>query len=280
MRERSRRLGVCSWSLQPGSPVELAQRVRAAGLDAVQLALNPLVPGTPGGWDAAETARVLADAGIEVLSGMASMRGEDYTTLESIERTGGVRPDEHWAANLATTAAVARVAADLGLGLVTYHAGFMPDRADDPERAKLIQRIRELSDLFSAHEVEVALETGQETAANLLSVLDELARPDLGVNFDPANMLLYGKGDPVEAITALGPHVRQIHIKDAHPSPAPGAWGSEMVVGEGSVDWPRFLELARGLGVDLVIEREHGDQRVADVIRARDLVREHVPELA
>ena len=91
------RIAVCSWSLQPSSPGELVERVRACGLDAVQLALEPLRSGS---WNTEETGRLLGDAGIDIVSGMMQMKGEDYSTLESIRETGGVRPGEHWELNL------------------------------------------------------------------------------------------------------------------------------------------------------------------------------------
>ncbi|HIA27537.1 MAG TPA: hypothetical protein EYN79_05370, partial [Planctomycetes bacterium] len=85
--------------------------------------------------------------------------------------------------------------------------------------------------------VKLALETGQESAATLEGALEALGRSDVGVNFDPANMILYGMGNPVEALVRLAPRVAQIHIKDALASEVAGEWGSEVVVGTGEVDW-------------------------------------------
>ena len=92
-------LGLCSWSLHPSSVDELVNRVRATGLTAVQLALVPIAEGQAG-WDERRTVETLQRAGVRVLSGMLATIGEDYSTLESIRRTGGVRPDEHWTANV------------------------------------------------------------------------------------------------------------------------------------------------------------------------------------
>ena len=105
-------IGVCSWSLEPSGPEELAERVRSLGLSTVQLALDPLRRGE---WPVERTLPVLQEAGIEVHSGMMGTRGEDYSTLETIRVTGGVVPDEHWDENLHTTEDNARLAADLGL---------------------------------------------------------------------------------------------------------------------------------------------------------------------
>lgn len=273
------RTGVCSWSLRAGTPEELVDRVHAAGLDAVQLDLAPL---RRGAWDLARTRACLRDGGIEVLSGMMATKAEDYSSLESIRRTGGVRPDEHWKANRETAAVNAELARELGLELVTLHAGFLPESSGDPERVKLVARLRELVDIFARCGVRIAFETGQETAATLLAVLHELERPSAGVNFDPANMLLYGMGDPLEALAQLAPHVHQVHIKDALRAGVPGTWGREVPVGSGEVDWAVFFELMRehSLAVDLLIEREAGDQRVRDIRAARDLLGGFLPGAA
>lgn len=262
------RLAVCSWSLQPGSVDELVERVVATGLEHVQLALDPVRLG------AMELglvrARVL-DAGLSVVSGMIAMLGEDYSTLESIRRTGGIVPDATWPANRAAAEENARIGRELGLPLVTFHAGFIPEAVDDPRRQVALERIRAIRDTLSGYDIAVALETGQETAATLAGLLREL--DGVGVNFDPANMILYGMGEPVAALRTLLPRVVQVHIKDALPADRPGEWGAEVPVGSGAVDWARFLELLQVHPVDRVIEREAGDDRIADIRAAADLTR-------
>ena len=115
------------------------------------------------------------------------------------------------------------------------------------------------------------LETGQETADTLFHLLESVERDNLGVNFDPANMILYAKGDPVAGLKALLPYLKQIHIKDATLTAEPGTWGSEVVVGTGEVDWPAFLEVldAASYNSALVIEREAGEDRIADILAAK-----------
>jgi sugar phosphate isomerase/epimerase len=269
MARRPSRLGVCSWSLQPSSPAELAAKVRACDLSAVQLALEPL---RSGAWSFAETRTALESAGIVLLSGMLATRAENYSTLASIRATGGLRPDAHWEANRSAARETAALAARLGLELVSFHAGFLPEEPG-LERARLVDRLRAVADLFAAEGVRIALETGQESAGTLLEILAELERPAVGVNFDPANMLLYGTGDPVAALRALAPRVLQVHLKDARRSGVPGEWGTEVPLGQGEVDWPAFFAVLaeRGLDCDLVIEREAGGERVEDVRAAREL---------
>lgn len=267
-----RQIAVCSWSLRPGSPEELVEALRRVGLSRVQLALVPLVEA---GDTWGNAIAVLRAAGIDIVSGMLAMVGEDYSTLATIAATGGVRPDATWSATKARAERVARLAGSAGIGLVTFHAGFIPREKTDPEWEVIIGRLRAMVDLFADHGVSVAFETGQEEADTLLRALDAIARPGVGVNFDPANMILYGTGEPVGAFRRLAPHVRQVHIKDAVPSRIAGEWGAEVPAGTGAVDWSAFFDVVRGITppVALVIEREAGPTREADVITARDLVR-------
>ena len=271
------RLGVCSWSLQPTSPDDLARKVRECGLRRVQLALGPLHSGQ---WEERATLEALHEHGIEIVSGMLSTQGEDYTTLATIRETGGLRPDRCWQHNLEAARAEAALARRLGLSLVTFHAGFLPEEHGDPERAKLIDRLRQVCDIFQEQRVRLGFETGQETAATLAEVLRELDHPAAGVNFDPANMILYGMGEPVAALKLLRDHVRQVHVKDALPTRRPGTWGEEVPVGQGAVDWTGFLAIVRELGVDLMIEREAGGERTGDIRAARELVERHLGSCA
>ncbi|MHC4081982.1 MAG: sugar phosphate isomerase/epimerase family protein [Planctomycetota bacterium] len=270
-------IGVCSWSLRPQGPAHLAEMLQRLGIPAVQLALVPLVE-KPRVW--ADAGEMLTAAGIHIASGMLAMVGEDYLTLNTIRRTGGVRPDADWPVNRQRCADVARVAEQAGLGLVTFHAGFLPEQRDDPLRRTMIERLRTVADVFAEHGVEVALETGQETAETLAGVLEELERPAVGVNFDPANMILYGRGDPVTALNRLAAVVKQIHIKDAVPTDIPGTWGTEVVAGRGAVDWEAFFGVATSISppVSFIIERESGADRLDDIAAARDLIETHVRE--
>ncbi len=265
------RIGVCSWSLKPESPEDLVKQVRETGLENVQIALGPLLAGK---WKTAELRSACAKAKLTLLSGMMAMHGEDYTSLDSIKATGGVRPDKHWKENLETARAAAKLAHELELPLVTFHAGFLPESRSDPERTKMTERLRIFADVFHEHKLELGFETGQESADVLVEVLARIDKPNIGVNFDPANMILYGKGEPVAALKRLGHDVLQAHVKDARASHKKGRWGTEVVVGTGEVDWKGFLAHIRALPqtVDLVIEREAGATRIEDIKQARALL--------
>ena len=265
------RLAVCSWSLQPASPQQLIEHLRAIGLSRVQLALDPLRE-NPAVWG--ETAALFQQAGITIVSGMFGTVGEDYTSLESIHRTGGLVPDDTWDENWENAQATAALAHQLGLKLVTFHAGFLPHEESDPEFEKLQHRIRLVADVFAAKGIDLAFETGQEEADTLKLFLEKLGRVNVGVNFDPANMILYDKGNPIAALRTLASWVKQCHIKDANRTQTPGTWGEEVPSGTGQVDWKQFFAVLREIGftANCCIEREAGTQRVADIITARKMV--------
>ena len=264
----SRRLAVCSWSLQPLNPSKLVESTKQCGLSAIQLALVPLVEDSA--WN--EAATELQVNGIEIVSGMLATIGEDYSSLESIARTGGVRPDETWPSTLELAHQVGEVGESLGLKLVTFHAGFLPEQQCE-ERVNMLHRLAKLGDVFSDNGIELALETGQEDATTLVGVLEELDHPHIGVNFDPANMILYGKGDPIQALKKLTSWVKQVHLKDATSSALEGQWGNEVPIGDGEVCWEEFLPLVPS-DVELVIERETGTNRIEDIQHAVAILRE------
>ncbi len=266
------RWAICSWSLRPEGPDDLFESIDQLECRRIQLALSPLVH-EPERWTGVFD--LLKTHQIEIVSGMMALAGEDYTSRESIARTGGVRPDATWEANREHAVRIAGLAADHDINLVTFHAGFLPESNGDAERLVMLRRLAEIADLFATRGVEIAFETGQESAATLLAVLDELDRQNVGVNFDPANMILYGTGDPIDALRRLAINVRQIHIKDATPPVAPGEWGTEVPVGDGAVDWRAFVKEVLGWrrAVDLVIERESGEHRAEDIARAIEVIR-------
>ena len=265
------RLAVCSWSLQPADPQQLIGHLRQLGLSRVQLALDPLREAPQARGRAGELFR---QQPITVVSGMFGTVGEDYSTLDSIRRTGGLRPDSTWEENWENVQANAAIAHQLGLKLVTFHAGFLPHDESDPEFEKLLHRIRLVADVFAAKGIDLAFETGQETADTLKRFLERIGRVNVGVNFDPANMILYDMGNPIDALRALASWVKQCHIKDANRTRTPGTWGQEVPVGKGQVDWPEFFAVLKSIHFAgyCCIEREAGQQRLADIRTAKEFV--------
>lgn len=265
------RLAVCSWSLEPTSPEDLIQKLRATGISRVQLELDPLRD-CPKVWS--DTEKLFRESGITIVSGMARCLGENYSTLESIRLTGGIAPDATWEQNLKNISGAAAIARKMGLKLVTFHAGFLPPNESHPTFAKMLQRLDVVADIFMVQNVLLGLETGQETAHELAGLLHKLNHPNIGVNFDPANMIMYDKGDPVKALHVLAPWIRQVHIKDAKRTNRLGTWGEEVPVGTGEVDWRGFFSTFKHVvfNVNLCIEREYGKNRIADIRKAREVM--------
>lgn len=204
-----------------------------------------------------------------ITSTMLAFPQEDYSTLESIRKTGGIIPDECWDRNRKLALAAIDTTADLQAGLLSFHAGFI-DHEDESEYGKFCERIVELADAAAAKDIMLLLETGQESAEELSIFLDTVGHSALGVNFDPANMILYGKGNPIEAMATLAPWIKHVHVKDAVASPVPGEWGQEVPWGAGEVGPAEFGQAldAIGYGGALAIEREAGDRREQDILDA------------
>jgi sugar phosphate isomerase/epimerase len=272
-------IGVCSWSLQVKSVPELKRLLDQLGIDVVQIACgDPHHAAWEEGDRLPEAARA---AGFRMTGAMLGFPGEDYTTPQTIQKTGGfgdpaLRPERlerfRWA--LARTRA-------LGLSDLMLHAGFLPEPGD-PDRKPFLDTLAQVSDLARAQGVTVAFETGQETADLLRRTLDELRCPNLKVNFDPANMILYDKGDPIRAVEVLGPDIRSVHVKDAIRTKVPGTWGEEVPLGQGQANIKQFVLTLKKVGYRgaLCIEREVGDQqqRLRDVAHGIRFLRECLAE--
>lgn len=265
--QTANQIGVCSWSLQATGPEDLAEKVNALGVKRVQLGLTPH-RGDTGAWDGA--GEVLGASGITIVTGMYSTIGEDYTTPETIRRTGGIVPDEHWDENVELAHATAAIAKELGLPYIMAHAGFLPHDPNDPDYKKLADRVATITEIFEKEAgAGLLMETGQESADSLLMFLDEMKKrgKNVAVNFDPANMVLYDMDEPIEALRKVAPHVRQVHVKDAKRTTVKGQWGEEVVVGTGEVDWAAFVRILAEADFDgsYIFEREAGGDRVGDI---------------
>jgi len=270
------RIGSCSWSW--GLPMrEVVAQMEKNGIRGVNLALMPFIENDKyhGGSETPETWRWLKDkvakGDIVVMSTMISTVGEDYTTMETIRRTGGIVPDCHWAANQERFRKGAELTKELGCKYLLTHAGFLNE--EDPAAfKKYLERVTWIRDVCAKNGVTLILETGQETADALVAFLQHV--PGVYVNFDPANMIQYAKGEPTEAARKLYPWIMQVHVKDACLTKTPGEWGTEVPWGTGEVGGRRFIaELERlGFKGNYVIEREGGDNRVADIVLAKQLL--------
>lgn len=265
-------IGVCSWSLAiPDLAQTLSTIKDTLGLGAVHLGLFD-----DGYKEPNKVIEIVQASGLRVSATAVAFAGEDYTTIADIARTGGYMPDDDFEQRLAKTAAVAAITAKLGTDLLSVHIGFVPEDSKHPRHALMVERVRRVADAVGEHGIRLIMETGQEPPEHLIVFMDAVGRPNLGVNFDPANMVMYGVGDPVEAVTLLKDRIVHAHMKDATWSAKPKqAWGEEVVLGTGDAEIPRIVSKLRAFGCTdtLAIEREGGNQRIADIKQGIELLK-------
>jgi sugar phosphate isomerase/epimerase len=208
---------------------------------------------------AAEFNKRLADLGITISVVFAGFEGESYADIPTVVKTVGLMPQETRAARTAELKAIGDFARVLGVDVVGVHLGFVPHESNDPEYSAMIELTRDVCAHLKRNGQALHLETGQEPVDVLIRFLDDCKLDNLFVNFDPANMILYGAGEPLPALETLGRRVRSVHCKDATWSDRPGVtWGREVPLGEGDVDFAAFLNVLEQIGYDgpLTIERE------------------------
>ena len=249
---------------------EVAVEMAKADVKGIHLALGPFIaPDNRHG--AAEGEEILAFVKGTVARGewvlmstMVAMVGEDYSTLETIRKTGGIVPDKNWSANKVIVSKGAKLTAELGCKYMSTHAGFL-DESDPKALKTFVERVMWMRDECAKFGVTLILESGQETAEDLAKFMAKV--PGVYINFDPANMILYGKGRPLDAVRILAPWIRQVHVKDANYTKVPGTWGEEVPWGNGEVGGETFLaELDKmGFSGNYVVERESGDDRAGEI---------------
>jgi sugar phosphate isomerase/epimerase len=197
--------------------------------------------------------------GISITAVFGGFEGESYADIPTVVQTVGLVPADTQAARLAEMKEISDFSNRLGCEVIALHLGFVPHDVNDPGYEKIIAVTRELCDYAAANGQALHLETGQETALSLIKFIDDTSRDNLFVNFDPANMILYGAGDPIEAIEIVGDRIKSVHCKDAKWAANPGQeWGEETMLGDGDVGMKTFLETLNKIGYHgpLTIERE------------------------
>jgi L-ribulose-5-phosphate 3-epimerase len=225
-------------------------------------------------WDEALRAARFTAIGV-----VCSYVGEDYADIPTVMNTVGLVPENTRTERVARTKAVAEVARKLGIESVACHLGFVPEDPHEPLYAAIRDVAREICDHCAKNGQNFTLETGQEPAHVLLQFIEDVDRPNLKINFDPANMILYGTGDPIEALGVLAHRVVSVHCKDGDwpPRDQPEALGKERALGEGSVGVEHFVHKLKEVGYRgvLCIEREEQDQtrRSEDIRQAVKVLR-------
>jgi sugar phosphate isomerase/epimerase len=216
--------------------------------------------------------------GIELTAVFGGFDGESYADIPTVEKTVGLVPPSTRASRLVEMKEISDFSRLLNCEVVALHLGFVPHDSSSAAYQEIVQTTQDLCDHCGSNGQRLHLETGQETADALLVFIKNVERNNLFVNFDPANMILYGTGEPLEALKKLGTLVRSVHCKDATWAESPGKeWGAEVPLGDGDVDIKAYLQTLKDIGYSgpLTIEREipqEPDRQKAEIAHAVNLL--------
>ncbi len=259
-------------------PLAAFRKVRDMGFTTCQLGNPPdeYMYGPEAREKTALVRAALAETGVRVTSVFIMYRGHVWDLVDG-PRTIGLVPADKRGARVVHACRVSNWTREAGLDAVTSHIGFIPEDANDPEYAPFIETMRAFCQYCKDNGQTFAFETGQETPATLKRTIEDIGLDNVGINLDPANLLLYGKGRPLEALDLIGKYVLNTHCKDGKwPEPG-GKLGEEMPLGEGEVHIRELIPklFAMGYRGPLTIEREiSGERQIADIRRAAALLEE------
>jgi len=229
---------------------------------------------------AQELARLLNQEGL-IASGLCIVYdGESYADLSAVHRTVGLLPTETVEERVRYSQCCIDTAADLGIRLVTFHVGMLPADPDDPGYQRLQRAVDQIASYAHRREIEIGLETGQETAEELLALLARLDTP-VGINFDGANFIAYSTADPIAALAALYPRVVGVHIKDYAVPTAPGLLSRPAPIGQGAArvdETIRFL-LTAGFPGPLILETYDTVDPLRTIAEARVYVLDRIQRI-
>lgn len=249
------------------APEEHFRRVRELGFDNCFLSLDNYI----GGFTPAVVSQfrdLIAKYDLAVTAVEVVGPGKLEWNFTEGPSTIGLVPPGTRAARIDALRQVSGFAKQLGILQVQTHCGFIPEDPADPLYPQAVEAIREVARICQGNGQYFLMETGQETPTTMSRMLRDVAMPNLAVGLDTANLILYGKANPVDAVDILGPHVRSIHAKDGRWPTDPSKLGEEVLIGKGLVNFKEvFTKLHRlGYAGAVTIEREtSGPQQIEDV---------------
>jgi sugar phosphate isomerase/epimerase len=277
---KEREVGVFLSSMAIPDPLKAIEKARELGIRVVQIGALPAEFYESKGME--RLRRCLRENGIDASAVCAVYEGESYADMASVAETVGLTNPETLPARIEHTKRCAVLAVHLGAGIVTTHIGVMPEDTGSKEYRDLVGTVREIADYCGRRGVTFAMETGQETAEAMLQFIGDVGRNNVKVNFDPANMILYGTGGPLEAVNALRNHIAHVHVKDGLSPTEQGKLGTEVPLSEGEVGIREYIRKLVQIGYKgpLIMEREAGDDRVGDIGRGKKLLEKILAEIA
>jgi len=223
--------------------------------------------------EAAANLRAALDRyGVEATSAVATGPGKEIYDFYQGPLTIGLVPREFRAERIAHMKQVSDFAAKAGVPAVQGHCGFIPENPNDPLYQEAVDAIRAVAAYCRQNGQKFRCETGQETPITLVRAIRDIGLDNVGVNFDAANLIMYGKANPVDAVEVLGPYIQGVHAKDGLYPTDPKQLGREVPIGEGKVNFPAFVAKLKQIGYrnPLTIEREiSGEKQTADILASK-----------
>jgi L-ribulose-5-phosphate 3-epimerase len=216
-----------------------------------------------------------ADTGVEVTLLWTGYPGPAVWNFTQGPATIGLVPSEYRRIRIDALKAGADFAYKCGIKTTATHAGFIPENPADSLYIDTLEALKEVALHCQKLGITFCFETGQETPVTLLRMIKDIGTDNLGVNLDPANLLLYGKANPVDALDILGPYIKGVHAKDGEYPTNPNELGVEKALGEGKVNFPVLIPKLKSFGYNgsLTIEREiSGPQQIIDIKHAIELL--------
>lgn len=251
-------VGVVAWSIDRHDAIR-AMHVAARELGAGVVQVGFFTEHATQSADASEIRGAAESLGLRIAATFAAFENEDYASIERIAETGGYLPDAHWESRLAMTRRVAEITAEIGAPTMAVHIGTVPKDRASKAWSTLVERGRFVADILADRGLSLLLETGRESAETLRLFIDELDRPNIGVNFDPANFVVYGTDEPVSALRPLKGRIGLVHIKDGLRSSEPGEiFGKPAMPGTGDASIPRIVSKLRHSGYSGPLLLEYG----------------------
>ena len=246
-------------------------KLKGLGIPTCQVYLNNFEPAF-----ASRLRKSLDSAGIEATSLVVGGPGKESWDFYDGPLTIGLIPRETRAARIAHIKAAADFAARCDIPAVQTHVGFIPENPNDPVYREAVGAMREVAGYCNRYRQNFRYETGQETPITLVRAMRDVGLDNQGVNFDVANLILYGKANPADAVEILAPYIQGIHAKDGLWPTNPRELGTEVAIGKGKVDFPRIIGRLKEIHYQgaVTIEREiSGPQQLDDVRAAADYLR-------
>lgn len=251
----------------PRDPDAAIKRVHDLGFPTCQVTVRE-----PIAEAAANLRHALDQYGVEATSAVCTGPAPEVYDFYQGPQTIGLVPRQYREQRIARFKSISDFAVQAKIGAVQGHCGFIPENPNDPLYQETVEAIRTVAAYCKHNGQNFRCETGQETPITLLRAIQDVGLDNVGVNFDAANLILYGKANPVEAVDILGPYIQGVHAKDGLYPTDPKKLGKEVAIGEGLVNFPSLIAKLKKIGYrnPLTIEREiSGEKQTADILAAK-----------